>query len=196
MTAPVQNLQQKTLEAFSPKEEAIAQAIVRLRELFEAAPHLATSISQVPGALLVNFGDLKVIHDYAAGKFEEDSKPALSTGGAVLWQWRTRLAGSDQWLQWFTGEGDLQSYCDTYSRGIAAGRIETRALYVAPPASPDVRAATIEECAGVADIHAFGARQAVRSATGPKYRQAALAREETALSIVKAIRALTSGVEQ
>lgn len=61
-----------------------------------------------------------------------------------------------------------------------------------PAPHAEVREATIEECAKIADIHAFSARQAVRHATGPKLRQRALAVEDAALQIVKSIRNLAA----
>ena len=58
-------------EEFTEADEAVARAIVRIRELFDAAPWLAEGDHQIGGCQLVTYADLKTIGDYAAAKFNE-----------------------------------------------------------------------------------------------------------------------------
>ena len=51
------------------EEELIARAIVRLRELFEAAPWLAPDEKPIGGCLLVTYRDLAAIQKYAERQF-------------------------------------------------------------------------------------------------------------------------------
>ena len=76
-----------------------------------------------------------------------------------------------------------------YEAGIAELLAEVAAL---KRQGQGARNAVIEECAKIASIHAFLARQSVRSATGPKARHQELAAEEAANAITKAIRALVA----
>lgn len=55
---------------FSEKEESIARAIIRLRELFERAPYLVSNNS-VPGLGLMTWRDLKTLQEYADEQFEK-----------------------------------------------------------------------------------------------------------------------------
>jgi hypothetical protein len=87
----------------------------------------------------------------------------------------------DKHGQWITMPGDWK-----LSENVQG--YEYRPLYAVPP-NVD-RAAVVEECAKVADIHEFSARQAVRSAKGSRMRSLALGAEDAAQAIKTAIRAL------
>jgi hypothetical protein len=65
-------------EVFTEQDESVARAIVRLRELFQAAPYL-TGENPIPGCGLVSFDDLKAIQEYAEEKFNAIPAPGSTS---------------------------------------------------------------------------------------------------------------------